>query len=63
MRLTTSRSRSRPVRALTKILLRGTFAKIGVKNLRWANYASVTGKTPEQRAGMLNRTELSFVAL
>jgi NAD(P)H dehydrogenase (quinone) len=48
---------------LTKILFKGTFAKIGVKNLRWTNYASVTAKTPEQRAGMLARTERAFAAL
>ena len=48
---------------LTKILFKGTFAKIGVKNLRWTNYASVTAKTPEQRAGMLERTEQAFAAL
>jgi NAD(P)H dehydrogenase (quinone) len=34
-----------------------------VKNLRWTNYASVTAKTPEQRAGMLERTEQAFAAL
>jgi len=48
---------------LTKILFKGTFAKIGVKNLRWTNYASVTAKTPEQRAGILERTEQAFAAL
>jgi putative NADPH-quinone reductase len=48
---------------LTKILFKGTFAKIGVKNLRWTNYASVTAKTPAQRAGMLERTEQAFAAL
>jgi putative NADPH-quinone reductase len=48
---------------LTKILFKGTFAKIGVKNLRWTNYASVTDRTPEQRAGMLERTERAFAAL
>jgi len=48
---------------LTKILFKGTFAKIGVKNLRWTNYASVTAKTPGQRAGMLERTERAFAAL
>ena len=38
---------------LTKILFKGTFAKIGVKNLRWVNYASVTTKTIEQRQQLL----------
>jgi NAD(P)H dehydrogenase (quinone) len=48
---------------LTKILFKGTFAKIGVRNLRWTNYASVTGKSPEQRDQMLRRTERDFAAL
>ena len=48
---------------LTKILFKGTFAKIGVKNLHWTNYASVTAKTPEQRARMLQQTEQAFAAL
>ncbi len=48
---------------LTKILFKGTFAKIGVRNLRWINYASVTGKTPQQRDQMLQRTEQAFAAL
>jgi hypothetical protein len=48
---------------LTKILFKGTFAKIGVKNLRWTNYASVTAKTSAQRAQMLEQTERAFAAL
>jgi NAD(P)H dehydrogenase (quinone) len=48
---------------LTKIIFKGTFAKIGVKNLRWTNYASVGAKTPGQRARMLQRTEQAFAAL
>lgn len=48
---------------LTKILFKGTFAKIGVRNLRWTNYASVTSKTTEQREEMLQRTERTFAAL
>ena len=48
---------------LTKIMFKGTFAKIGVPNLRWTNYASVTGKTPEQRHQMLQQTEQAFAAL
>ena len=48
---------------LTKILFKGTFAKIGVRNLRWTNYASVTRKTPEQRDQMLQQTEQAFAAL
>jgi hypothetical protein len=42
---------------------KGTFAKIGVKNLRWTNYASVTAKTSAQRDQMLQRTEQAFAAL
>jgi NAD(P)H dehydrogenase (quinone) len=45
---------------LTKIIFKGTFAKIGVKNLRWTNYASVTDKTAEQREQMLRDTERAF---
>ena len=48
---------------LTKILFKGTFAKIGVRNLRWTNYASVTARSAEQRARMLDRTEQAFAAL
>jgi NAD(P)H dehydrogenase (quinone) len=48
---------------LTKILFKGTFAKIGVRNLRWTNYASVTARSPEQRTRMLDRTEQAFAAL
>lgn len=48
---------------LTKILFKGTFAKIGVKNLHWTNYASVTHKTPEQREQMLRDTEKTFSSL
>jgi NAD(P)H dehydrogenase (quinone) len=48
---------------LTKILFKGTFAKIGIKNLRWTNYASVTAKTPQQRDQMLRDTEQAFATL
>jgi NAD(P)H dehydrogenase (quinone) len=48
---------------LTKILFKGTFAKIGVKNLRWVNYASVTTKTIEQRQQLLADTETRFAGL
>jgi len=48
---------------MTKIFFRGTFAKIGVKNLRWRNYASVKAKSAEQRAQMLRDTERVFAAL
>lgn len=45
---------------LTKILFKGTFGKIGVKKLKWLNYASVTEKTDEQRTRMLEDTERYF---
>jgi NAD(P)H dehydrogenase (quinone) len=48
---------------LTKIMFKGTFAKIGVKNLHWTNYASVTDKTPEERQRLLESTERAFTAL
>jgi NAD(P)H dehydrogenase (quinone) len=48
---------------VTKILFKGTLDKIGVKNLRWRNYASVTDRTPEQRQAMLDATETYFAAL
>ncbi|KQM82562.1 NAD(P)H-dependent oxidoreductase [Agromyces sp. Leaf222] len=48
---------------LTKIMFKGTFGKIGVKNLRWVNYAAITEKTVEQRERMLRDTEQRFVNL
>ena len=48
---------------VTKILFKGTFAKIGVKNLKWRNYASVTSRTAEQRQAMLDATEEHFARL
>ena len=48
---------------LTKILFKGTFGKIGVKNLRWINYASITDKTVEQRERLLRETEERFAAM
>jgi NAD(P)H dehydrogenase (quinone) len=48
---------------LTKIIFKGTFAKIGVRNLRWTNYASVTARTAEQRDQMLRDTEKAFATL
>jgi NAD(P)H dehydrogenase (quinone) len=48
---------------ITKILFKGTFAKIGVKNLKWRNYASVTSRTVEQRQAMLDATEEHFAKL
>jgi NAD(P)H dehydrogenase (quinone) len=48
---------------ITKILFKGTFDKIGVKNLKWRNYASVTERTSEQREAMLGATEEHFAKL
>ncbi len=48
---------------VTKILFKGAFAKIGVKNLAWHNYASVTAKTPQQRQRLLDQTEARFAEL
>ncbi|MBS2552976.1 NAD(P)H-dependent oxidoreductase [Catenulispora sp. NL8] len=48
---------------MTKILFRGTFGKIGVKNLTWVNYDRVADKTPEQRRRMLLDTETRFAKL
>ncbi len=48
---------------ITKIMFKGTFRKIGVKTLRWLNYASVTDKTADQRQAMLDATEARFAAL
>ncbi|MFJ7125482.1 NAD(P)H-dependent oxidoreductase [Streptomyces sp. NPDC098101] len=48
---------------LTKILFKGTFGKIGVRNLRWINFDRVAGRTPEQRGRLLADTERRFAAL
>jgi NAD(P)H dehydrogenase (quinone) len=48
---------------LTKILFKGTFGKIGVKNLKWINFASVTEVTAERRQQMLDDTEKHFAQL
>ena len=48
---------------LTKILFKGTFGKIGVKNLEWINYASITDKTVQQRERLLLETEERFAAM
>ena len=48
---------------LTKILFKGTFGKIGVKNLRWINYAAITDKTVEERERLLRETEERFAAM
>ena len=48
---------------LTKILFKGTFGKIGVKNLQWINYASITDKTVQERERLLRETEERFAAM
>lgn len=48
---------------LTKILFKGTFGKIGVKNLTWVNYDKVTDRTPERRRQLLHDTEARFAEL
>lgn len=45
---------------MTKILFKGTFGKIGVKNLDWRNYASIGSASPERRQRMLDETESHF---
>ena len=45
---------------VTKIMFKGTFDKIGVKNLTWRNYASITDLTPERRQSLLAATEAHF---
>ena len=48
---------------LTKIMFKGTFGKIGIRNLKWINYDRVTERTPEQRERMLRDTEFRFATL
>jgi putative NADPH-quinone reductase len=48
---------------LTKILFKGTFAKIGVRNLKWVNFDRVTDKKPADREQMLHETESRFARL
>jgi NAD(P)H dehydrogenase (quinone) len=48
---------------VTKILFRGTFGKIGVKNLTWRNYASITNLTSKRRQSLLDATEEHFAKL
>lgn len=42
---------------LTKALFRGTFLKIGVRNLTWLSHSNPAGHSPEQRQAMLDRVE------
>lgn len=45
---------------VTKILFKGTFAKIGVKHLRWRNYACVDAKSAQERDRLLADTTVYF---
>jgi NAD(P)H dehydrogenase (quinone) len=47
---------------ITKIIFRGTFRKIGVRNLEWMNFSNPTGKTPAQRTKILEETVRRFAA-
>jgi putative NADPH-quinone reductase len=48
---------------LTKIMFKGTFAKIGIQNLKWINYDRVAERTPVQRERMLRDAESRLAAL
>lgn len=45
---------------LTKIAFRGTFRKIGVRNLTWINHGGVADRSDRQRLGMLRTIEERF---
>lgn len=47
---------------ITKILFRGTFRKIGVKNLRWLNFTDPASKTLAAHPRILARVEERFAA-
>jgi len=49
--------------AISRILLRGTFRKIGVHNLTWLRHAGVDKKTPAARQRMLNAVRARFARL
>lgn len=48
---------------VTKILFKGTFGKIGIKNLTWRNYPSIETRSPDEREKMLTETERYFALL
>lgn len=48
---------------LTKIAFRGTFRKIGVRNLRWINHSGVADRTERKRLDMLRAVEERFARL
>jgi putative NADPH-quinone reductase len=43
-----------------KVLLKGTFGKIGIKDLRWTNFASIDVVDDSARAALLDRTKADF---
>ncbi|MCL2483313.1 MAG: NAD(P)H-dependent oxidoreductase [Propionibacteriaceae bacterium] len=49
--------------AISRILLRGTFRKIGIPNLTWLNYARVEKNTLTQRQRMLTTVSQRFARL
>jgi len=49
--------------AISKILLRGTFRKIGVSNLTWLSHAGVENKSPAARQAMLDAVQARFAKL
>ena len=49
--------------AISKILLRGTFRKIGVGNLTWLSHAGVDAKSPAARQKMLDAVQARFARL
>ena len=49
--------------AITKILLRGTFRKIGVPNLTWLGHSGVDKKTPAERQRLLDSVQRRFASL
>ncbi|OCI32872.1 NAD(P)H-dependent oxidoreductase [Oerskovia enterophila] len=48
---------------LPKILFRGTFRKIGVKNLQWISAHDPAGKSPQTRQKLLTKVEDRFARL
>jgi len=49
--------------AISKILLRGTFRKIGVGNLKWLSHAGVENQSPAKRQAMLDAVQTRFARL
>jgi len=49
--------------AISRIVLRGTFRKIGVRNLTWLNHAGVERKAAAKRQKLLDAVERRFARL